>query len=163
MKHLFAALMLLIVSTTSSYALEPVPVDPPTAEGYWLTENKRAVIHIEECVKGLCGSVFWIIEGGLQTDKFNEDESLRSRPICGLEILYGFRQDLDDPLEWDDGYIYKADDGDLYDANIEVIDHKTLELRGYVGISWFGSTQRWTRVSHTDYAICKKPHELIED
>lgn len=124
-----------------------------SVEGYWLTENERAVVEIKACREdSMCGQVYWIIEGGLQQDIHNEDESLRTRPICGLEIMGGFEED--DPGEWEDGFIYKADDGDLYDADIELQEDGTLKLRGYLGISLFGKTQVWNRVNPRDYPRC---------
>lgn len=124
------------------------------AQGYWLTENKRAVVHTFECDQGLCGKIHWIIEGGMQYDEKNPDEAKRSAPMCGLQILWGFKKDGTD---WDDGHIYKADDGEIYSANIELKDENTLSLRGYVGISLFGKSQVWTRVSPDTYPPCSPP------
>lgn len=122
------------------------------ATGYWLTENKRAVIHTQECDQGLCGTIYWIIDGGLTKDVNNPDESMRTRPMCGLQILWGFKKDGD--TDWEDGKIYKADDGDTYSANITLKDQDTLGLRGYVGIPLFGKSQVWSRVSADDYKAC---------
>lgn len=122
-----------------------------SAEGYWLTENERAVIHTFECDQGLCGNIHWIIEGGMQYDVKNVDEAKRSTPMCGLQILWGFEKDGSD---WDNGNIYKADDGDIYSANITLKDENTLSLRGYIGIPLFGKSQKWTRVSADNYASC---------
>lgn len=125
-------------------------------QGYWLTQNKRAVVHVAPCDGGsMCGRIHWIIDGGLQFDKFNEDEALRSRPICGLEILNDF--DKEGAGDWEDGNIYKADDGDIYDADIEVEEDGRLKVRGYLGISMFGKTQYWTKVSANDYKQCSAP------
>ena len=127
--------------------------------GYWLTANERGVIHIMDCKHSesgepsLCGKIHWIIEGGLQKDVHNEDESLRDRPMCGLKLMGDFEPDGEN--EWEAGFIYKADDGEMYDANIELQEDGTLRLRGYVGLSMFGKTQIWTRVNKADYAKCK--------
>lgn len=120
--------------------------------GYWLTENERAVIKIEPCADSVCGNVYWIIDGGLQFDEFNKDELLKGRPICGLEILSGFEKD--GAASWENGTIYKADDGDVYSANINLQEDGTLKVRGYLGMSFLGKTQIWTRVSSSDYKQC---------
>ena len=122
-------------------------------EGYWLTQNERAVIKIAPCESSICGSIYWIIDGGLQKDIHNEDETLRDRPMCGLQILGNFEKES--ATEWEDGFIYKADDGDIYDANLELISENKLKLRGYVGVPLLGKTQHWTRVSKDDYKACK--------
>lgn len=148
MRLFFVSLFTIFVVAISSHAYAS------GAEGYWLTENKRSVIHTFECDQGLCGKIHWIIEGGMQYDEKNPDEAKRSTPMCGLQILWGFEKDGDD---WDDGKIYKADDGDIYSANITLKDENTLSLRGYVGIPLFGKSQKWSRVSEGDYAACAVP------
>ena len=124
-------------------------------EGLWLTQNERAAIKIEKCENGqsLCGKIAWIIEGGMQTDEKNQDPSLRDTPMCGLQILYGFKQGKA-AGEWVDGKIYKADEGDVYNASVTQIDENRLRLRGYVGMPLFGKTQIWTRVNPADYPAC---------
>ena len=101
---------------------------------------------------GLCGHVYWIIDGGMQTDLNNPEETLRGRPMCGLPILWGMEKQS--ATEWEDGKIYKADDGDIYDADLELLDDGTLKVRGYLGLSWLGKTQIWKRVSPADYPAC---------
>ncbi len=123
------------------------------ATGLWLTENHRSVIKIEACGDKLCGHVFWIIKDGMQTDSKNPDEKLRSRAMCGLKIMWGFEQDDDN--NWSGGRIYKADDGDTYHAEIEMLSPDKLKVRGYIGIPLFGVSQTWTRVKAADYPACK--------
>lgn len=122
-------------------------------EGYWLTENKRSVIKVEACEQGLCGYIHWIIEGGMQTDAKNPDESKRDRPMCGLPILWGFKQS--NQSAWQGGKIYKADDGDVYDANMELQKDDTLKVRGYMGISLLGKSQIWSRADEVQYPACE--------
>ncbi len=146
-----ASLSLLAFTT----ALLPVTASAASPlEGLWLTQNQRSIIALAECDQGLCGNVFWIIKDGMQTDSANPDESKRSRPMCGLPILWGFEKDGDHA--WENGTIYKADEGDLYDADLALQEDGTLKVRGYMGISLLGKTQVWTRVSAKDYPSCKK-------
>ena len=144
----FLPLLALVLTTFSFQAI----ADQHDVTGYWLTENERAVIKIEPCENSVCGSVYWIIDGGLQFDEHNPDESLRTRPICGLEILNDF--DKAGEAEWESGNIYKADEGDTYKANIKLQEDGTLKLRGYLGFSFIGKTQVWTRVKASDYKQC---------
>ena len=138
------ALFLLTAKISSANASSP-------AEGFWLTENGRAVINTYECKRGLCGSIHWIIDGGMKIDEKNPDPEFKGQPLCNLVILWGFNKDGDD---WEDGKIYKADDGDIYNATITVKDENTLALRGYVGVPLFGKTQTWSRVNPADYSAC---------
>lgn len=147
-------LSLTVAATTLSSAA--FAQNTPDAEGYWLTENKRAVIKTEKCDGNhLCGQIYWIIEGGMQTDSNNPDEALRNRPMCGLTILNGFTQNRNNAKVWEGGHIYKADDGDTYNATVTIKDEQHLWLRGYVGLPIFGKSQTWTRVDPADYKACK--------
>src|SRR5690606_40277122 len=82
-------------------------------------------------------------EDGNQKTPPNEiDESLRSRPIVGLQMLAGFEPDGEN--EWDDGTIYNPEDGKTYSSKMELVDANTLEVKGCVLM--FCQTQSWTRV-----------------
>lgn len=127
----------------------------PDPTGLWLTENKRAAIRITNDASGLRGEIAWIIAGGMSKDTQNADASKRDRPLCGMVILWGFQQNAKNPKSWESGRIYKADDGDIYHANLSVVSDNKLYLRGYVGMPLLGKTQYWTRVSEKDYPRCK--------
>ncbi|MFP4313890.1 MAG: DUF2147 domain-containing protein [Alphaproteobacteria bacterium] len=131
---------------------EAMPVQSSPLEGLWLTQNERSVIKIESCMQGLCGTVHWITQGGMQRDSKNPDASKSDKPMCGLPILWGFEQDSE--TKWEDGTIYKADEGKTYSSKLELLDENTLKVRGYVGFSFLGETQQWTRVSEENYPSC---------
>ena len=57
--------------------------------------------------------------------------------------LSGFRYDVDG--RWVDGRIYDPNSGNTYKGTIQQVDANTLKLRGYIGISLFGRTEKWTR------------------
>lgn len=131
----------------------PAPAMAQPPEGLWLTENKRSVIEIKNCAEGLCGHIHWIIEGGMQFDEHNEDPAMANQPMCGLKILWGFKQQ--DNSNWIDGKIYKADEGDLYNATLQLLPKGNLMVRGYVGMPLFGKSQTWEPVDKADYPECK--------
>lgn len=124
--------------------------------GYWLTENERAVIKVKDCDEGLCGSIHWIIEGGLQFDEFNPDINRQKDPLCRRQIMSGFKQSSGNLNYWSGGEIYKADEGDTYNANVTVLSSNKMKVRGYIGISMFGKSQTWTRVSNKNYKQCRQ-------
>ena len=144
-----------------SLSLFTVPALAQSAKaptGLWLTENKRSVIELFQCKAGeplMCGRIAWIIEGGMQFDTKNPDASKHKTPLCGMTILSGLR--MESPGKWVDGKVYKADEGDMYDAKMTVLSDEKLEMRGFAGLSMFGKTQTWTRVSAKDYPRCKTP------
>lgn len=122
-------------------------------EGLWLTENARSVIAVKPCAEGLCGTIHWIIDGGMQFDEKNQDPALQGTPMCGLKILWGFKQQ--DSMNWIDGKIYKADEGDMYNATLQLLPKGKMLVRGYVGMPLFGKSQTWAPVSAADYPPCK--------
>ncbi|MFA5592724.1 MAG: DUF2147 domain-containing protein [Micavibrio sp.] len=131
-------------------------VKAPT--GLWLTENGRSVIELYQCRAGealMCGKIAWIIEGGMQYDTKNPDASKHDTPLCGMNLLSDLR--METPAKWTGGKVYKADEGKYYDANLTILGDNKLEVRGYVGMSMFGKSQTWTRVSAKDYPPCKAP------
>ncbi len=141
-----------LVIAAPAYAQTKAPT------GLWLTENKRSAIELYRCAPDkplLCGKIAWIIEGGMQVDTKNPDKAKRGAPLCGVTILSNLR--MDSPGKWSGGTVYKADDGDIYDAKMNVLSEDKVELRGFVGISLLGKTQVWTRVSAKDYPPCKAP------
>lgn len=119
--------------------------------GYWLSEEKTGVIHIQKDEKEntYYGEIVWIkdIHDGKvkeRLDTENPDERLRSRSVLGLKNTWGFKFDGDD--EWEDGKIYDPKNGKTYSAKMELEDGgKILELRGFIGISLLGRTTEWTR------------------
>ncbi len=78
-------------------------------------------------------------------DDLNPDPALRSRSLDGLTIMSGLRYAGDN--KWTDGTIYDPNSGKTYKCTLTLIDENTLKLRGYIGISLFGRSDTWTRVS----------------
>jgi uncharacterized protein (DUF2147 family) len=62
----------------------------------------------------------------------------------GLIILRDFKHD---DGEWTGGRIYDPQNGKDYKCFMKLKDNKTLNVRGYIGISLLGRTEVWTRVS----------------
>lgn len=129
--------------------------DAPDPTGLWLTENKRSVIKVDKCDAGICGKIHWIIKGGMTTDSKNPDAKYRDKPMCGLQILSGFKQNTKNAKVWEGGQIYKADEGEVYKATVSVTSAEKMNVRGYVGMPLLGKSQNWTRVAVKDYPACK--------
>ncbi|MDB5491496.1 MAG: hypothetical protein JWO78_1345 [Micavibrio sp.] len=145
-----------LVLSGASFAANSSSSSEPSPNGLWLTENQRSVISVESCPGDknlICGHIHWIIREGMQYDSKNPDASRRNAPMCGLKLMWGFHQN--DAMNWIDGHIYKADEGDTYNATIQMLPSGKMLVRGYVGMPLFGKSQTWTRVSTKDYPRCK--------
>jgi uncharacterized protein (DUF2147 family) len=153
MRSLFLLMSLL---ATLLFSLQAAAAQAENPYGYWLTENQRSVIKVEPCRDNkdlACGHIHWIIKDGMQYDSKNPDESKRNGPMCGLQLMRGFRQQ--DAANWIDGKIYKADEGDTYNATLQLLPTGKMIVRGYIGMPLFGKSQTWTPVSEKNYPHCK--------
>ena len=94
-----------------------------------------------------CGKIIWLRdplkEGNPVIDDKNPEDSLKSRPVLGLQILRGFTYAGD--RVWSGGKIYDPKSGNDYSAKMTLVDDQNLDLRGFVVIPLFGRTEKWTR------------------
>ena len=73
-------------------------------------------------------------------------DARKDQPILGMMILSGLKTD-GDPRRWSGGEILDPDNGETYRAKLAVSqDGKTMEVRGFIGISLFGRSQTWVRM-----------------
>lgn len=115
--------------------------------GLWATPEDKAHVRIAPCDARLCGEITWLKEpddehGKPKRDRRNEDESLRDRPIVGMELLRGFRRTSE--RRWEDGTIYNPEDGKTYRSKLELADLRTLKVSGCV--LFFCKSQVWRRI-----------------
>ncbi len=143
MTPIFAALVgisLLTMSVLTSGA------HAAPAAGTWLSESGTTKVRITDCGGKLCGTVVWLkdpvgADGKPKTDRHNEDQTKRSRPLLGVPVVQGMAPSGDN--KWS-GKIYNADDGKTYDAHVTVISDKAMNVQGCV-LSILCKNQKWTR------------------
>src|SRR5262249_109954 len=115
--------------------------------GLWTTAKGKGRADIGKWAppkQGLCGTIVWISEpndknGRPQTDKANNNASLRNRPIVGLQIFQGWREA--GPNKWK-GAVYDPEDGRDYDVDISLAGDR-LTLTGC--IAFLCDSDTWTR------------------
>ena len=83
------------------------------------------------------------LENQPKVDRRNPDESLRDRPVVGMELMRGFRYEGDN--RWAGGTIYDPESGKTYKCKMTLAAPNELKVRGYIGVSLFGRTTTWTR------------------
>ena len=74
----------------------------------------------------------------------NPDSNLRKQQILGLVFLKNFKKEKNEK-KWTGGTVYDAKTGKTYSGWIKLQDEKTIQLRGFVGISLFGRTDVWSK------------------
>ena len=140
---------LMVLTSTQSFAQM---VQGDEILGIWLNEDEDAHIQIYKKEGKYFGKIIWLLEpldedtGEPKLDDENEDETLRTRPVMGLQLLKDFEFDGED--EWEKGKIYDPNNGKTYSCYIEFKDETKdlLKVRGYIGFSMIGRTTYWTRV-----------------
>jgi len=110
------------------------------------TKQERSIIRITEENGELKGVVEKIFD---QPDDdpahlCNECKGDRKdKPIVGMAILWGLKKDGD---AWTGGEILDPKNGKIYRCKITPsADGKSLDVRGFIGISIIGRTQTWLR------------------
>jgi len=110
--------------------------------GEWNTENHEGKVIIYK--QG--DMYFGKISGGKtpgRKDTNNPDPNARNKELIGTVILKNFKFN---GKSWEKGTIYDPNSGKTYDCILKTKDNnKTLDIRGFIGISMFGRTSTWTR------------------
>jgi uncharacterized protein (DUF2147 family) len=113
------------------------------ALGYWKTPA-GSTIRIDRCGANVCLWIAVLAPSVPTTDIHNPDSTLRSRPLCGMEIGSSFT--LNDANRASGGTLYDPKSGKTYHGMMTA-EGAQLHLRGYVGIPLFGASETWTRVA----------------
>lgn len=145
--------LLLLVVGAALISVNPAAADESdTVLGYWATQD--SILQVARAGEALSMKVVALqnptyIEGeeagpvgAVRVDMNNPEVSLRQRPILGLELLsdYAFSKD-----RWG-GKIYDPQSGKTYSSTMWVEDG-SLQMRGYIGVSFLGRTQTFESVA----------------
>ncbi len=154
MRHMKSAFFLLLIGLATAMQLWAGSDD---IVGTWLNQKQDAKIDVVKCGDAYCGKIVWLknptypagstegTPGTVKIDHKNPDPARKKTPLMGLQIMDGF-QFAGDNL-WKNGKIYDPDSGKLYSAKATLVSHDHLDLRGFVGISLIGRTEKWTRAN----------------
>lgn len=149
------ARILLLLSTWFSLTAFCSSLTPDDILGTWFNQAKDAKIEVFKCGNDFCGKIVWLKEptyltgskegtpGTPKVDTKNPDPSHRTTPLLDMRMMQGF-QFAGDNL-WKNGKIYDPDSGKTYSAKATLVSHDELDLRGFIGISLLGRTEKWTR------------------
>ena len=122
--------------------------------GQWYNAKDNIVITLFEDRQTVSGKVTWMKfpndeNGNPKTDLLNPDVSLRNRESVGMIMMSSFAHIAGNI--WDNGRLYDTKKGKTYTGIINLKDKNTLNLRGYIGLSFivrYSST--WTRYLDED-------------
>lgn len=108
--------------------------------GKWYSPKDSIVITIFEEKQKISAEITWMKSpndknGNPKTDLLNPDKSLRNNSLDGLIILSDFSHIAGNV--WDNGNLYIFDKGKIYSGMLRLKNKNTLNLRGYIGFSFF--------------------------
>ena len=134
MKKLFLSLITLFILTISVKAQKEYL-------GKWLSPSKKGVVETYLQGNKLFGKLVWVQSE--RKDIYNSDKSLRNREVKGLNLFSNFTWSDN---QWVEGKIYDPEGGSTYSCKMWLSEDKqTLNVRGYIGISIIGRTEKFTR------------------
>ncbi len=128
--------------------------------GLWA--SKDSILEIDEADGTLHATIAAILDpvykqgeegpvGTPRVDRHNPTESLRTRPILGMDLLDGY--EFKDG-KWQ-GELYDPESGKTYKSQITRGSDGKLQIRGYIGAPMFGRTMSFEPASTCAGAIPK--------
>lgn len=110
--------------------------------GLWSRTGDGGESHIRITQDGptFIGTIEWMENP--RNDTRNPDESLRDRPLVGVDIFISTEEVS--PTKWA-GELYNPEDGRTYSGTLEELNATTLELEGCV-LLVFCRSDTWTRL-----------------
>jgi len=121
-------------------AASPARAQSPVGE--WRVADGTAAIRVVDCGGVLWGVVSWEKKPG--RDRENPDPSKRNRPTLGMPVLLHMTP-ADEPGHWE-GEVYNAQDGNTYDASIELRSADTLHVEG-CALGFLCGGEDWRRLA----------------
>ncbi len=119
-------------------------------DGYWMDSHGEVILEVGPCGDAKCARVAWLRlpngpDGKPLLDYRNSDPALQKRPVCGLEVITGFKKQPDG--KWGDGTVYVSDLGQSFSGYAEILNPNQVNVRGYVLLPIFGEFEVWSRVT----------------
>jgi uncharacterized protein (DUF2147 family) len=108
------------------------------------TGKEKSIVEIYEQDGKIYGKIIEILEKENKGRKcINRSGTDKDKPIQGMVIIRGLSQDGD---EYNGGKILDPKSGKIYKCSLSLESKDKLTVRGYIGISLLGRTQKWIRI-----------------
>jgi uncharacterized protein (DUF2147 family) len=150
------AVALAAVAGTVFSAAQATAAPTPKEAGVWFDDTGKGAVKIELCGTKLCGRIVWLKslvndKGEPLVDRHNPDAALKTRPICGLQIIG--QLDAVPDGGFDNGWIYDPKEGKSYSVAITLNNADELSVTGYKGVKFLSKTFIWKRAK-TELPSC---------
>lgn len=148
MKQLLTTAMAGVFSAATLFTAASIA---DVAEGRWVTiddadGSQASVVEIKITENGeLQGTIVELLREDDKGKSCEEcPDEFHNKPIEGLTFMWGLEKEGEG--EWSSGRILDPESGSIYKSKLEVSDDgQTIEVRGYIGVSWIGRSQEWVR------------------
>ena len=127
--------------------------------GKWLATDQSVAVEVYKQSGEYKAKVIWFDESlgsgkpmHTRTDFENPDPHLRKRKILGMQVLEGLEYNSAKNT-WENGKIYDASSGRLWDSAAHITEDGLLKVRGYWKFKWIGKSLTFKR---TNQAILTK-------
>ena len=127
--------------------------------GKWLATDQSVAVEVYKQSGQYRAKVIWFDEKlgtgkpmHTRTDFENPDPHLRKRKILGMQVLEGLEYNSARKT-WENGKIYDASSGRLWDSAAHITEDGLLKVRGYWKFKWIGKSLTFKR---TNQAILTK-------
>ena len=117
--------------------------------GLWQTGSGKGRVQITKYGNKFSGKIVWLrdpndAKGKPKLDSKNPDVNRQKNTTIGITNLLGFTYEGNS--EYDNGTVYDPENGKTYKCIMTLENINSLKVRGYIGFSFIGRTDVWTRV-----------------
>ncbi|NOX18551.1 MAG: DUF2147 domain-containing protein [Chlorobi bacterium] len=153
-------ILLLIFLGFAGLAPAQVPANKADAiVGTWLMPDDEGIIEIFKDGEYYNGKILWMREkeedGSPLKDKENPVDSLRNRPVEGLQVMNGFKYEGENA--WSGGTFYAAKKGKVVEPEFVLEDKNRLNIE--ISMFIFSISIELTRVDAEQFILSKKQRE----
>jgi uncharacterized protein (DUF2147 family) len=118
--------------------------------GTWANSDNVMKVKIEKIGSHYFGKLVWLEkpnepDGAPKLDKHNPDVTLRKVPFIGLRVMKDMKYKGNGV--WAGGTLYDPEKGKTYGCKITLVSMNVANIRGYIGLSLLGKTEKFSRVS----------------
>jgi uncharacterized protein (DUF2147 family) len=128
-----------MIATMLLLATQTAPSPVAEIRGEWINERKSAIIRVQECPTGLCGSIVWSTPAAQRDAKRGGTAALD-----GTSVMYGFVPASSH--QWR-GRLFLPDRNRTVRATIELQRRGVLKVKGCELGGLICRTQTWVRWS----------------
>ena len=149
MKNLKNTIILLVIFFFTFNSFAQTNQEADKIIGLWQTGSGKGRVQITKYGNKFSGKIVWLrdpndAKGNPKLDSKNPDVNRQKNTIIGITNLLGFTYEGNS--EYDNGTVYDPENGKTYKCIMTLENINSLNVRGYIGFSFIGRTDVWTRV-----------------